>query len=420
MTGSTIIEKLIAHNVGVKKVNAGEVHMLKPDVIIMYAWPAISDRYMDTLDHELNLTKLPYPEKMIFFCDHFVPPQNPEQSSFHVKSQEWCQKHNVKCITDKGIGHVVVIEEGLVKPGNIGTHFDMHISTIGAIGALGIGIMAEVLMPIATGNMWLVIPPTIRVNIEGAFEPGISGRDLLNRIVADYGPDWANGKIVEFGGPGAENISVDSRMVICDLANYFGAITAIFVPDKTVDKYMKEHDISNYLKFAPDDDAIYTQTVTYNLKDIEPTLTAPATVSNAVKLTAVEGTSIDIGIIGTCASGRLEDFEQAAKILKGKKLADGFKLYVSPSSNRSFKEALEKGYITTLVEAGAFISSPTCDFCYGKSVQLIGGQTAISTQTLNVPGRLGSLEASIYLASASVVAATSLYGKITDPRKELN
>ena len=131
------------------------------------------------------------------------------------------------------------------------------------------------------------------------------------------------------------------------------------------------------------------------------------------------GIPIDIGIIGTCASGRIEDLQQAAEILQGKKIKDNFKLYVVPSSNRAFLEAYEKGYIKTLIEAGAFLSSPTCDYCYGKGVSLMPGQKAISTQTLNVPGRLGSTAAEIYLGSAAVVAATSIYGKIADPRKEL-
>ncbi len=419
MAGKTLIEKIIARNLGKQEVSTGELHMLKPDLMIMYNWPAISDRYMDMLDNELKLERLPFPDKMVFFLDHFIPALTPEQDALYKKSKGWCEKHNVKYIEDKGIGHTVVVEEGLVKPGSLTVHFDMHVSTIGAIGALGFGIMAEILMPIATGSMWLKIPPTIRINIEGKFGKGVSGRDFLNRIVADFGPNWANDRVVEFGGNGAGNISIDSRMVICDLVNYFGAITAIFVPDRTVKKYIKRQNASDFIDLSPDKDAIYDKTVNYNLADIEPTLTSPPTISKAVKLSDFKGTPIDIGIIGTCASGRLEDLQQAAEVLKGRKVKEGFKLYISPSSNRAFKDAVEKGYIKTLIEAGAFISSPTCDFCFGKAVQLSPGQKAISTQTLNVPGRLGCLDADIYLASASVVAATAFYGKITDPRELL-
>ncbi len=347
-----------------------------------------------------------------------VPVQNQWQVDFHQQTREWCDEQGIVYYEGLGIGHSVVVEEGIVTPGMLVVHFDTHVSTIGAVGALGFGLMKDLLMPLSTGKMWLQVPSAIRVNLEGAFMPGVSGRDLLHRLVADFGPDWGNGKVIEFGGEGAKNVSIDSRMAICDLINYVGAITAMFIPDEITKEYMKERGLMQ--KFiVPDDDAEYEQTVPYDLKEIEPMVVVPPSISNAKTLGEVLETKIDIGIIGTCAAGRVDDFAAAAKILEGKKIKPGFKLFVVPSSNKSFLQALEKGYITTLVEAGAFLSSPTCDFCYAKAVYLGEGQKAISTQTLNVPGRLGNLQGEIYLASAEMVAAAAINGRIDDPRSYL-
>ena len=221
--------------------------------------------------------------------------------------------------------------------------------------------------------------------------------------------------MIEFGGPGATNVSMDGRMAVCDLINYVGAISALFVPDRVTTEHLAAGGLQqDYL--LPDDNAEYVQTVTCNLDGIKPTVIAPPSIANAKSIEEVLGTEVQVGIIGTCAAGRLTDLEASAKILAGKKIKDGFKLFVIPSSNKAFLQALEKGYINVLVEAGAFISSPTCDFCYAKAVYLSEGQRAISTQTLNVPGRLGNLRGEIYLASAEMVATAAIHGRIDDPR----
>lgn len=416
MAAQTLIQKIIASHVGKESVEVGETFVLQPDVMFLYNWPAITDRYMDMLDEELKVEPYPHPDRIIYFLDHFIPQLTAEQDRLYKKSKAWCEKHGVRCIEEEGIGHTVMVEKGYVTPGSIAIHFDQHVSTAGAIGALGLGIMAEIVMAIATGNIWLSVPPTIRVELTGRFQAGVSGRDLLNILVADHGPHWATGYAVEFGGPGAVHVSIDSRMTICDLINYVGANTALFVPDETTFAYLKAHQINSARAKAPDPEAKYAFTVEYDLSKIEPMVSPPGFISKSIGIAQAEGKPVDVGIIGTCASGRLEDLRDAAAVLRGKKVANGFKLFVSPSSNQAFQEGIAAGYVSDLVLAGAFLCSPTCDFCYGKAVTLSAGQTAISTQTLNVPGRLGSLDANIYLANAGTVAATALNGAITDPR----
>jgi 3-isopropylmalate/(R)-2-methylmalate dehydratase large subunit len=392
MTGMTLIEKIIARAAGKSSVSPGEVVFVAPDLLILYDWFGLSDWYMDTLETELHIDNLPHPEKILFFIDHLIPVQGEPQRALHAKTRNWCDRHGVKYIEGEGIGHSVIVEDGLVVPGMLAAHFDTHVSTIGAIGALGFGIMKDLLAPMATGKMWLQVPGTTKITVEGTFQNGVMGRDFLHRLVEDLGPDGCINRVVEFTGPGIANIGVESRMTICDLANFFGAQTALFAADEKTIDYLSE---------------------------IEPALIAPPTISNAMPLRDALGTPVSTGIIGTCASGRMEDLRIAARILKHRKVKKGFSLYVIPSSRRTFLKANSEGYINSLVDAGAFMSSPTCDFCFGKAVSLGSGERAISTQTLNVPGRLGSTEAEIYLASSAAVAASAVEGAIVDPRDYL-
>ncbi|MFH1950423.1 MAG: aconitase family protein [Pseudomonadota bacterium] len=419
MTGMTLVEKIIAKAAGKKKVTPGEVVFLTPDLLILYDWFGLSDWYMDMIENDLQLEKLPHPEKILFFIDHLIPVQNETQEALHAKTRNWCEKHGIKCIEGEGIGHSVVVENGEVTPGMLVAHFDTHVSTVGAIGALGFGIMKDLLTPMVTGEMWLQVPGTYKVTLEGAFQKGVMGRDFLHRLVQDLGPDGCINRVLEFSGSGTENISIESRMTICNLANFLGATTGLFSPDKVTLDYLLQNNVDDAVQMLSDSDAEYSNTRHYDLGNVEPTLVGPPAISNAISLQELLGTPINVGIIGTCAAGRMEDLRIAAEILKNKKVRKGFKLYVIPSSKRVFLEANKEGYINSLLEAGAFVSSPTCDFCYGKGTCLIPGERAISTQTLNVPGRLGSTEAEIYLASSAAVAASALEGAIADPRHYL-
>jgi 3-isopropylmalate/(R)-2-methylmalate dehydratase large subunit len=419
MTGMTLVEKIIARAAGKSTVSPGEVLFVAPDLVILYDWFGLSDWYMDMLDTELHIDNLPHPEKILFFIDHLIPVQNENHRALHGKTRDWCNRNGVKYIEGEGIGHSVVVENGLVRPGMLVAHFDTHISTIGAVGALGFGIMKDLLAPMATGKMWLQVPGTTKITVQGTFQNGVMGRDFLHRLVKDFGPDGCINRVAEFTGPGIENIGVESRMTICDLVNFFGAQSALFAADgKTID-YLHENAGVDAVVMRGDPDATYSDERHYDLGDIEPTLIAPPTISNALSVWDALGTPVSTGIIGTCASGRMEDLKIAARILKHRKVKKGFSLYVIPSSKRMFLKANSEGDINSLVDAGAFVSSPTCDFCFGKAVSLGAGERAISTQTLNVPGRLGSTEAEIYLASSAAVAAAAVTGAIVDPRDYL-
>lgn len=419
MTHMNITEKIIARATGKESVHAGEVLFVEPDLLILYDWFGLSDWYLDMMEKDLGLKKLPHPDKILFFIDHLLPIQEESHAQLHARTRTWCEAQGIKYIEGEGIGHSLVVENGLVKPGMIVAHFDTHVSTVGAIGALGFGIMKELLMPMVTGKMWLKVPETYKVSLTGTFQNGVMGRDLLHKLVEDLGADGCINRVMEFSGPGVKNVSIESRMTVCNLANFVGATTALFFSDEMTLAYLHQNAGVDAVKIRSDPDAKFSDTRHYDLETIEPTLICPPTISNSAPLRELRGVPINVGIIGTCASGRMEDLKIAAQILEGKKVKKGFKLYVIPSSKQIFLEANERGYINTLVRAGAFLSSPTCDFCYGKATCLIPGERAISTQTLNVPGRLGSTEAEIYLASSAAVAATAIEGAIADPRHYL-
>ncbi|NKI15937.1 3-isopropylmalate dehydratase [Spongiibacter sp. KMU-166] len=419
MAGKNIVYKILESKSDSVGVDAGLTYMFKPDKIVLYDWPAISDWLAEAVDGGSEQRKIPDPERLVVFLDHLLPVTNPKEEKFHKDTRDWCVKHDVDYVEGKGIGHQVIVEEGMVKPGMLATHFDTHISCVGGIGALGIGIMKEVLMPTVSGEMWFTAPSVVRINLDNDFRDGVSGRDLLHKVVSDHGPRWGLGKIFVFGGEGAKNISVESRMVICNLANYFGAITALFEPDERTREYLEGLGQKNIEFVSSDPDAAFDDVVHYDLATIEPMIAAHPDTANIVPINELEDMQVDVGIIGTCASGRIEDLKWAAEILDGKTVNPNFKLFVVPTTNKIFVEALGKGYVEKIVKAGGFVSSPTCDYCYGKGVVLGDGQKAISTQTLNVPGRLGNTNAEIYLSNAAVVAATAIEGKITDPKKYL-
>lgn len=392
--------KILGKTIGVDTVHAGESYTFPVERRIIYAWPGLSDFYAQVIDNELGGV-IPEVDNLYMTLDHMYPIKNATQEKFVETSKKWALEKGIHLSEGEGIGHILAIEEGWVKPGMVVPHFDTHVCCIGAIGALGFGLLKEMISPLATNELWLQIPEVLRFELTGKLPEGVMGRDLLHYLINYVGLDRAGGKILEFGGQGALDMPVDDRVTICNLCNYLAAVSAVF-------------DIENTRDIDP---SLVTETVTIDLSTITPWLAAPSSIDNVKPVEEVEGDTVDLGIIGTCAGGGLRDIEVAATILKGKKLPPHKNLYVVPSTKKIYLEAMSRGYIQTLVEAGCFISSPTCDFCYGAAAYLGSGKTAISTQTLNVNGRLGSLDSKIYLASAATVASTMLNAKITDPRQ---
>lgn len=416
--GSTIVEKILARAAGQRAVKAGQNVQVEPDLVSMYDWEGISDYIFGVVEKELG--KRVDGRKLILFIDHKVPATTPQERAFHLETIKWAKEHNVRIYPEgMGISLHLLAELGLVNPGDVVVHTDRHVNLLGGLCVFSVGTRLEVIMSLATGKFNIKVPETVRVNLQGHFRPGVMGRDLIHRIVGDMGPDGAMEQVLEFGGPASANVSMDSRLSICCMAMFTGATTAIFGTDTITRKYFQDNFLREVDVPDVDRNCEYAKILNYNLSELEPQIVVPPKPQNTAPLGESEGTLVQQGYIGSCASGRLEDLSVAAQILEGRNVAEGFRLFIVPSSNKVMAEAARLGYLENLLKAGAWISSPTCDYCYGKTQNLGDEEIAISTGPLNVPGRMGNVNADIYLASAASVAAAAINGVIADPRNFL-
>ncbi|MCL1895051.1 MAG: aconitase family protein [Clostridiales bacterium] len=413
MKAMTLCEKILARTSGRDHVFPGEFIWAEPDVIIHYDWPGLSDEMADLLGKELGV-KVKNPEKCYFFIDHLLPP-NQAEALFHQATRDWVAEQGIPLSEGQGIGHQVSAELGLARPGGLIVHGDSHVQVLGAYGALTFSLLTDVVTPLALGRFWLEVPATIKVVLKGRFPAGVQGRDLINRILGEIGPDGAIGTVMEFVGDGAENMSIDDRMGLLSEIVFCGAYCGVFPGDSLSAADLKARTGKDFAALRSDPDAVFVKELIYDLSEMTPYIVAPESLYAGRPVKDASGLPLNQGYIGSCACGRKADLDIAAKLLKGRKIKDGFRLYVVPSSREAMVHAAKNGSLAALLEAGAYVSSPTCDYCYGKLGCMVKGERAISTGTLNVPGRMGSMEAEIYLGSAATVAASAVTGTITDP-----
>lgn len=407
----TLTEALISRSVG-RRVHANDSVNISPDHIAMYEWGSTSDYCIDFVTEHATLDT----SKLTMFIDHKLPARLPADTALHNQTLQWCRTHSVPVIHAQGIGHQYMVDQGMVTPGDLVVHFDRHVNILGAIGVFAVGSRLEIIMALGTGTFPFQVPESVRIKLTGTLADGVMGRDLYAHLLHRFGPALSSDMVLEFGGEGAVRLSIDSRMSICCQAMFLGCVTALFDIDQTTTAYFKDHFNRDVAQVVPGADADYQRVIQIDLADIEPYVVVPPSPKDAVTLSSVAGLPIQQGYIGSCASGRIEDLAIAARILKGRKIAHGSRLYVVPSSKEVMKQACRLGYMEILADAGAFISSSTCDFCSGRQGALADGERGISTGTLNVPGRMGNINADVYNASAASVAAALVTGRITDPR----
>jgi 3-isopropylmalate/(R)-2-methylmalate dehydratase large subunit len=297
---------------------------------------------------------------------------------------------------------------------------DSHTPSHGALGAFAAGIgRTEAAAVMATGEIWLRVPESMRIIVEGALPPRVSAKDLVLSIIGDIGADGADYRSVEFAGPVVEVMSVSSRLVLCNLVAEMGAKNGYVAPDATTRAWLAGRSaVEAYIEVHPDPDATYAQVLHYDVSDLAPQVAKPHRVDNVVPIDEVAGLHIDQALIGTCTNGRLEDLQVAAEILRGKRIAPWVRLLVLPASRGILLEAIEQGVVTDLVAAGATLLNPGCGPCLGAHEGCMApGERTISTANRNFKGRMGSREAEIYLGSPATVAASALAGAIADPRQ---
>ena len=413
--GETVIEKIIRNNVG-HTVKPGDIVTVNVDRVMIHDIfiPFVAEKF-----EEMGFKKLWDPDKVVLIYDHLVPAsQLDDTRHFHV-GDAFAEKYGMKNVhRSDGICHQLMTEAGYVKPGNIVFGTDSHTTTYGCVGAFSSGIgYTEMASILGTGTMWIQVPETIKVVIDGELPANVMSKDVILRLIGDLGADGATYRALEFTGSAVKNMSVASRMTIANMAIEAGAKCALFTPDEKTAEYC-EIELNDFQKsLVGDGDAAYLKTMTYRGEDFVPVMACPSQVDKIRDVSTLEGTEIDQVFIGSCTNGRLEDLAAAAEVLKGKKVADYVKLIVTPASRKIYRQAIELGILDTLAEAGAMITHPGCGLCCGRAGGILtDGERVVATNNRNFLGRMGTSKVEIYLASPKTAAACAVAGKIVSPK----
>lgn len=424
--GATFTEKILARNAGRDNVQVGEVLDITPDVVLSHDNTAAIARIFAQLPHG----RIKYPDRLAITLDHAVPPPTPKHAQNHAEIRRFVQEHHVENFFEvgRGICHQVHCEEGVIGPGMILLGADSHSSHCGWLGAFGAGVgRSEIAAIWATGQLWLRVPETLRVTLTGRLKPGVMSKDLALHLIGQLSAEGASYMAVEFDGPGIATLSAAMRAVLPNMMAEMGAKNAYIAPDDVTWRWLEEQlrrnrpdswqarlDYFRDRALYPDADATYAQTHVIDLDTVEPLVACPHRVDSTAQVSAVTGTRVDIGFIGTCTNGRLEDLAAAAEVVRGRRVRS--RLLVIPASSQVLQDALEAGYISDLIAAGATIGTPGCGPCMGNHMGVLApGEVCISSANRNFQGRMGEREADIYLANPAVVAASAVAGHIIHP-----
>ncbi len=417
--GMTITEKILARASGRDSVRAGDEVRARPDFVIAYDFPGYTDVIFRQMKDEFGIDRVDDPKRFVMFIDHMVPAVTPQEEDLHQNTRDWGRANDVPVVERKGIGHQVASELGYATPGAFAVHFDGHISQLGTFGTLAIGVRRHLLEAFVKDSIKIKVPQTTRVDLVGRLQPGVMARDVFHHIVRVLGPASCRFQVLELGGSAMAHLGIESRQTITCLAMFTGAITAIINPDEVTLPYALSRARLPLDPVSSDDDAVYAARHTIDISDLEPVVVVPPSPANTRDLAQLVGTEVQVGYLGSCASGRLEDLRAAAQVLRGRQVRPGFQLHVVPTSQEIMQKAAEEGLLTDLIAAGAFVTSPSCDYCFGRMGVMTAGQRAVSTGTLNVRGRMGSPDSEIYIVNAAAVAAAAIEGRIADPRRYL-
>jgi homoaconitate hydratase family protein len=416
--GKTFSEKILGLKAG-REVQAGDVVTVSPDYILSHDNSAAIIKEFE----KLGVKNVKAPRKLVIILDHVVPAANEKYAASHKTIREFVAGQKIPNFFDvpEGICHQVFSENGFALPGKLILGADSHTTSYGAFGAFSAGIgRSEVASLWATDEIWLKVPETIKIEINGTLSSGVYAKDVILKIIGDEGADRANYKAVEFAGEAVSGFSLASRLVLTNMAAEMGAKNGYCEPDEKTVQWLENRAKDDFIAVTSDPDASYEDVLEYDISSLEPQVACPHTVDNVQPVSEIEGTIFHQALIGTCTNGRLEDLELAAGVLKGKKVHPQVRVLVIPASRQEYVQALKKGIIETFADSGCIVLNPGCGPCLGAHQGILApGEVALSTANRNFRGRMGSRDSEIYLASPATVAASSIEGKIADPRKFL-
>lgn len=411
---STISEKIFSQASG-KEAKANEFVMA--DVDFAMAHDGTSVLAVKSF-REMEETKVWNPERIVIPFDHLTPANTDTTAALHHEIREWIKEQGIKNFYDigEGICHQLLPENGFALPGKLVVGADSHSCTYGAFGAFGTGVgatdMAEIF---SCGRLWFKVPESIKITAEGKLGKGVYAKDLILKIIGTLGVAGATYKAAEFYGSTIRSMSMSGRMTLSNMAIEMGAKAGIIPPDKKTFDFLEGIAALDYEPVYADEDAIYCEKHNFDASKLEPQIASPHQVDNVHDISDVASVKLDQAFIGTCTNGRLEDLEIAADILKGEKVA--IRTIVIPASRNVLKQAVKKGIIETLLDAGVVVGPPGCGPCLGGHMGVLGkDEVCISTANRNFKGRMGA-GGNIYLASPATAAASAITGEITDPRE---
>ncbi|MGB2897251.1 MAG: 3-isopropylmalate dehydratase large subunit [Anaerolineales bacterium] len=413
--GQTFAEKILARHSGNRQVKPGDIVEVTPQVALSHDNTAA----IVGIFHRMGGKKVFNPQMHAIFLDHAAPAPTSKHAENHRIIRDFVREQGIPNFFDvgRGICHQVLVEEGLALPGEIVLGSDSHTPHAGVMGAFGAGIGRSEMASIwAVGNLWLRVPESMKIIVNGKMPAGVTPKDLALKIIGDLGTDGALYLSVEWHGDVIAGMSLSECATLTNMAAEMGAKDSYIPPDEKILTFLSGRARRDFKPVLPDPDATYLHILEIDAGSLEPMIACPHTVDNVKPLSEVAGTKVDQAFLGTCTNGRLEDLASAAEILRGRKLSPATRMIVIPASSEVLQEALHKGYIEVFLNAGALVESPGCGPCMGNHLGVPApGEVTISTANRNFQGRMGTKESEIYLASPAVVAASAVAGKITHP-----
>lgn len=416
--GKTISEKILAKAAGLEAVSAGEIVWAKVDQAMLD--DILGPRVEIAEKMQMLKAKVWATDKVTVISDHYTPAANVNQAEIVKFTRGWAAANNVEHYYElAGPCHQVMVEKGRVAPGELILGTDSHTCAYGALGAFATGIgSTEMLGVLVTGEIWLRVPQTIRVNFDGKFQTGVMAKDAILAAIGRIGHAGATYKALEFGGSAIQGLMMDERLCITNMAVEAGAKNGIIEPDAITREYLAGIGVTRGTYFNSDADAKYLEVVDIDMNKLEPQCACPHEVDNVTAIKNVQNVHVHQAYIGSCTGGRYNDLKVAADLLRGKHIAKGTRLLVSPASKEIWDRCLQDGILGTLSAAGATVLASSCGACLGvHSGALASGEVCISATNRNFLGRMGSKNSQVYLASPLSVAAAAIAGQIVDPRE---
>ncbi len=413
----TMAQKILAEHCGREYVSVGEIVNANVDIVLAndITMPIAIEEF-----EKIGKEEVFDREKVVIVPDHFAPNKDIKSAQQCKFIREFARKHNIKNYFEvgrMGIEHALLPELGLVLPGNLVVGADSHTCTYGALGAASTGVgSTDAAVAMATGRLWFMVPGTIKFVYSGELKEWITGKDLILYTIGLIGVDGALYKSMEFSGPAVDELSMDSRFTMSNMAIEAGGKFGIFGVDKKTEEFLESRSDGNYKVFYSGPDAEYEKIYNIDCSDIELQVSTPHLPSNARNAKGLADVKIDQVVIGSCTNGRVEDLKIAAEILKNKKVNDNLRTIIIPATQNIYLEALRKGYIETFINSGCAVSTPTCGPCLGGHMGVLAeGEVAVSTTNRNFVGRMGHPESKVYLSGPAVAAASAIAGRIATP-----